>query len=406
MDGSGSRRTTLFTAALAMFLLGAIYAYGVLLPAMMLTFHWPHSTAALPQSVLLFVYAVGMSLGGLLQDRLNPRYIAMTGGLLFGLGLAFAGYAAGLTLLVLSYGVLGGIGFGFAYVTAVTAAMRSYPRRRGLAAGLVVGAFGLGTFVWAPLAQHLLPNLGWQRVMMQFGMLVIVALPILGSFIRAPWHPHDVPGAHPAASGVSLSTAVRSGLFWIVFAAYTLVTAVGLMLLAYLVGVGVAAGMSPLQAAFLLSVTAIGSGVGRFLMGWLSDHIGRFPALIGATVLEVVVLLLLSAGVTPSMLYYLAGLNGFAFGTWLSLYGPIATDLFGLKSAGAIYGALYLSYGIGGVLGPMLGGWLRDLSGSYRLPFLGGALFCLLAAILFYTATRLHPPHYTHPPALEEEYPV
>jgi OFA family oxalate/formate antiporter-like MFS transporter len=393
---------TLAAASVAMFLLGAIYAYGVLLPALMADFSWSRATAALPHAVLLFIYAVGMALGGAMQDRTSPTGGAMLGGLLFGGGLLLAGSLPGLAGLVGAYGILGGIGFGFTYVACVTAAMRSFPDRRGLAAGAVVGAFGLGAFVWAPLAQAGLAELGWDGVLRGYGGLCFVLLPLLGLGIRAP---HPAHGAH-ALRGVSLARALRAPLFWTVFAAYTLVTAVGLLLLAHLVNYATDQGLPAASAAWLLSASAVGSGAGRFFMGWLSDRWGRLPCLIGASVVEVALLLALALAHGPLALFLLAAATGFAFGTWLALYGPIATDLFGMRAAGAIYGALYLSYGLGGLLGPTLGGALADATGGYRLTFLAAAVLTVLGTLLFILATQLHPPRYPHPPALEEEIPL
>lgn len=392
---------TLVAASAAMFLLGAIYAYGVLLPALMAAFGWPRATAALPHAVLLFTYAVGMALGGALQDRTSPTLGVIGGGLLFGGGLLLASEASGLPGLIGGYGVMAGIGFGFCYVACVTAAMRSFPGRRGLAAGAVVGAFGLGAFVWAPLAQSGLPTVGWSGVMRGFGGLCFVALPLLGLVIRAP-HPAHTAHAH---RGLSLGGALRTPLFWTLFAAYTVVTAVGLLLLAHLVSFAMSVGVTPATAAWLLSASAAGSGLGRFAMGWLSDRVGRLPCLIGASVAEGAFLIALSAVTGLPALLLLAFATGVAFGTWLSLYGPTATDLFGLRAAGAVYGALYLSYGIGGLLGPTLGGAAAD-AGGYRSVLLTAAIASIFGAVLFIIAAQLTSEPYTHPPALEEEIPL
>jgi OFA family oxalate/formate antiporter-like MFS transporter len=391
---------TLLTAALVMFLLGAIYAYGVVLPVLMAAFGWPRATAALPHAILLFVYAVGMAVGGVVQDRGSPTGGVMLGGALFGGGLLLASTNGSLLGLVAGYGVIGGIGFGFAYVAAVTAAMRTFPARRGLAAGVVVGAFGLGAFVWAPLTQHVLPALGWTGVFRQYGGLCLLLIPLLGFGVRAPRA-----AAHATnVAGVTLGAALRSPLFWTLFAAYTLVTAVGLLLLAHLVNYGLGRGMPAAAAAWLLSASAIGSGSGRFVMGWASDRLGRLPCLIGASAAEVGLLLLLTRADHPVALFLLAGATGFVFGTWLSLYGPTATDLFGLRAAGTIYGTLYLSYGIGGLAGPILGGAMAD-AGGYGRAFLVSAVIATLGTLLFILAARQRPPYYPHPPALDEELP-
>ena len=396
---------TLVTAALAMFLLGSIYAYGVLLPALMTAFEWERSTAALPHAVLLFVYAVGMGIGGILEHRLSPTGGAGIGGFFFGVGLVVASRTDSLAGLVLAYGVLAGIGFGFAYVAAVTAAMRSFPARRGFAAGVVVGAFGLGAFVWAPLAQRFLAELQWDGIMFRFGLAALVLLPLLALGIRAPKFSAGHQQMHLHARGLTLAQAVRSRVFWVIFAAYLLATSVGLMLLAHLVNFGLGQGIPAVQAAWLLSVMSIGSGSGRIIMGWLSDRIGRLTCLTIASVLEVVLLLGLVVLPSPLLIFIIAGLAGFVFGTWLTLYGPTSTDLFGLRFAGAIYGVLYLSYGLGGLLGPTLGGALADATGAYRTAFLAGAAASLLASLLFLYALYLHPKTYKTPPALDEQIP-
>ena len=388
-----------------MFLLGAIYAYGVLLPDIQQAFSWESSTAVLPQSVLLFVYAVGMGIGGVLLDRTNPTRVAIAGGATFGLGLLLASYTKSLLLLVLSYGALGGIGFGFAYVAAVTAAMRAFPTRRGLAAGLVVGAFGLGSAVWAPIAQRLLPTLGWQGLFLAFGIITIIALPLLGLGIRAP-HGHLATGDVADTAGVSLGAAVRTPVFWTVFAAYLLVTSAGLLWLNHYKNFGLSQGIPAEQAAFLVVITAIGSGTGRIVMGGLSDRFGRFRSLVGATILAVAMFGLLMVGLPHLGIFIVAAFIGLAFGTWLALYGPTSTDLFGMKAAGAIYGALYLSYGIGGLIGPTLGGYLADRSGSYRSAFLVAMVCCVLAIVLYVLAMRMPAVLYRHPPARDEEIPL
>ncbi len=405
--GPGRNRTTLITAMLAMFLLGGIYAYGVLLPAIISSFHWSNAVANLPQSVLLFVYAVGMGVGGVLQDRFGPTRIALWGGLAFGLGLSLAGHATSLTMLVLSYGLLGGFGFGFAYVSAVTAAMRSYPHRRGLAAGLVVGSFGVGSAVWAPLAQYALQHTGWQGILLAFGLASLLLLPVLSLGIRTPHHAGDAASGHPIGAGMTLTESISTPIFWIVFLAYTLVTSAGLMWLNHFKIFGVTQGLSAVYAVWLVTLTAIGSGTGRVVFGGLSDRLGRFPSLIGASIIGTLLFALLAFGMPHPAIFIIAGLIGIVFGTWLSLYGPTSTDLFGLRAAGAIYGAMYLSYGIGGLIGPTLGGYFADQhQGGYRLAFIIAAIFCALGTMLFATAARIERFVYRHSPAREEEYPL
>ena len=392
---------TLVSAAAAMFLLGAIYAYGVVLPVLMSDFGWARATAALPHSVLLFVYAVGMGIGGILEHRLRPTGSAAAGGALFGLGLFLAGLTHSLAGLILAYGVLAGLGFGFTYVASVTAAMRAFPLRRGLAAGIVVGAFGLGAFAWAPLAQALLPALGWNGIFIRYGIAVFVLLPLLALGIRVP----KVAAHATPAGGLTLFGALRTSTFWLTFAAYTLATAVGLMLLAHIVNFGRSLGISAGRAAWLLSLMSVGSGAGRVSIGWLSDRVGRLPCLVMASVLEIVLFVGMAAVPSPPLLFIVAVLAGLAFGAWLSLYGPTSTDLFGLRYAGAIYGVLYLSYGIGGLVGPTLGGALADALGSYRATFIVGAGCCLAAAILYYIVLARQPRAVAHPPAADEEIP-
>lgn len=170
---------------------------------------------------------------------------------------------------------------------------------------------------------------------------------------------------------------------------------------------GVTQGLTAAYAVWLVTMTAIGSGTGREAFGGLSNLLGRFPTLFSASLFGMVLFLLLALGMPHLLIIIIAGLVGIVFGTWQSLYGPISTDLFGLRAAGAVYGALYLSNDIGGIIGPIGGAYLADhFHGGYRLAFLAAALQCAQEALIFLVAMRGERFVYLHDPAATEEYPL
>jgi OFA family oxalate/formate antiporter-like MFS transporter len=152
---SGQRNSGRWVVAVAAFVvmvtIGTLYSWAIFTQPLLAAFHWDVTTTTWAYATANFcVAAVGAVAGGFWQDRVGPRRVALTGVTLWGVGNILAGMgtaAWGAPWLYLTYGVIGGVGAGMAYIAPVSMVTKWFPRQRGLAGGLVAGGFGLGAFL-------------------------------------------------------------------------------------------------------------------------------------------------------------------------------------------------------------------------------------------------------------------
>src|SRR6201988_297461 len=184
--------------------LGAVYAWSVFRTPLANQFHWTISEVTLTFTISIFVLGVAAFFGGLWLNRKGPRVVAITGGVLYGLGVFLASFSANkLWWLYLSYGVIGGVGLGFGYIVPVAVLVKWFPDRRGLITGIAVGGFGAGALVTAPVATRLIQNIGVLKTFAYLGIAYLVIAIIAALFMQNPpegWKPE---GWRPSATQVS-----------------------------------------------------------------------------------------------------------------------------------------------------------------------------------------------------------
>jgi MFS family permease len=136
--------------------LGVLYAWSVIKKAIPADWGWDDADKALPYSIACIVFAVMMVPAGRLQDRIGPRWVAMVGGILTGLGCILTSFATTVFWYVLGFGILAGGGIGLGYASATPPAVKWFPARMtGLVAGIVVAGFGLASVYISPLANYI-----------------------------------------------------------------------------------------------------------------------------------------------------------------------------------------------------------------------------------------------------------
>src|SRR3954470_16415017 len=167
--------------------LGSVYAWSVFRVPLAREFNWSISEVTLTFTISIFVLGIAAFFGGLWLNRHGPRIVGMTGGALYGLGVFLASFSANkLWWLYLSYGLIGGIGLGFAYIVPVAVLVKWFPDRRGLITGIAVGGFGAGALVTAPLATRLIQNIGVLHTFAYLGIACLVVTVVAGLFMRNP----------------------------------------------------------------------------------------------------------------------------------------------------------------------------------------------------------------------------
>jgi OFA family oxalate/formate antiporter-like MFS transporter len=294
---------------------------------------------------------------GYLVDRLGPRLLIGIGGVLVGAGWIGSGYAQSIVGLVVWY-TIGGIGAGAVYGACVGNVLKWFPDHRGLCAGIVSGAYGIGTAVTiAPIA-NMIKTAGYQKTFITWGFIqgaivILASLMIVkppSGWLPKNWHPGKVP-----ISGVDMTwqQMIRQPSFYVIYVMMTMVAFGGLVVTAQISPIAtfygvdkvyVAWGMSALVLAIQLN--RIVNGVTRPFWGWVSDHIGRANAMFLAFFIEgVAVFGLLQTRSKPVLFILLSSFVFFAWGEIFSLFPSITADLYGRKWATTNYGIVYTAKG-------------------------------------------------------------
>lgn len=378
---SGPRRWWIAAAAvLVQVALGAVYAWSVFAQPFEEQMGWTKSQAALPFVVTIGVIFLGTSTGGRVQDRIGPRPVVLTGGILYSAGILAASLVTSpdqLWLLVLTYGVVAGVGLGMAYIVPIAMLVKWFPDKRGLITGVAVGGFGAGALLTAPIAQRLVdanPD-DVAQAFLPLGLMYL-AMTVIGGIFFADPSADEAEAAESEADGgedmhqYSLREALRTPQWYGLTAILTLTVTAGIALISQASpAVQSVSGVGPTTAAGLVGVLAVFNGAGRVFWAWLSDHLGRmrvFAIMFGLLVVSFAILPV----ATPFLLFAtLAAVVYLCYGGAFGTMPAAAADFFGSRNSGAIYGAMIIAWSLGGVIGPLAIAWLAERTGGFQLPF-------------------------------------
>lgn len=387
---------------------GAAYAFSVFIRPLEAEFGWVRADTVLAFSVCMFVFGIVMGAGGYFVDKYGPKIPFAFGAVLMVASQVLSSQITTLTGLVLTYGVILGIGIGLTYTSATIAlTARWYPERekRGLMIGVAVLGFGIGALVAAPLWTSGIAAFGWRTTYLLTGGGFAVVLGVIASIIQFPPANYQFSaekGWQPTAGGavaqkqavavnpedLTLAEALKNGLFWFTGISFFLTIFGGLMAVSQLAAFAGAAppvgiGLAPAIAATVIQAMSVNNGLGRPAWGWVSGKLGPKNALIGVALFMALSLYILTISETRAMITLGAALVGFSFGGALALNPIIATFMFGPSYIARIYGWIFfMGFGWGGYFGPRVGGMLFTSTGSYDTPFLLAAGLAVTSAVL------------------------
>lgn len=399
--------------------LGAIYAWSAFTTKLI------EAGFTRPQTQFIFslgllTFAVVMALvAGRWQKKVGPRIVAITGGIVLGIGYLLAGFsgtnqAPNFWGILIGVGLLGGAGIGLGYVCPIAALVKWFPDKKGLITGLAVAGFGFGALIWIKLTTgfkfgpvDLTPGWGglfgsgWGvlDVFKLYGILFAV-LVILGSLVMinppdgwlpAGWQPDPAKAASTGGVNLSEGQMVRTPQFWTLFLNFAAGGTAGLMVIGIIAIFGTdaltAKGIAKADAV-VMAGTAMGlfyallNGLGRIAWGAISEKTGRKLAIILMNALQgIMMILFYFIGGSELGLYLGAAVIGFNFGGNFALFPAATADYFGNKNVGTNYPWVFMASGVGGVIGPILGGWM----GAQKLwfwAFIPAGIACLAAAVI------------------------
>jgi MFS transporter, OFA family, oxalate/formate antiporter len=380
--------------------LGVLYTWSLFKGAIEKQFGWQGSQLNDPYALCCLVFAFTMIAAGRCQDKFGPRVTASLGGLLVGAGMILISTTNSYGVWLLGFGVLVGLGIGFAYSSATPPALKWFPpAKTGLVAGLVVAGFGLAPVYLAPTSDFLLRNYGLLKSMLIFGAAFAIIVCSLAQLLVNPpvgW----VAGAKTAAATATSKPAavnftpreiLRQPKFWLLWVIYFIGAGAGLMVISSVSGM---AKKTMGESAFIaVAVMALGNAGGRIIAGILSDKIGRrwtlmLVLLIQAALMFIAIPVTTSTDGPKFVIVLVATLIGFNYGANLTLFPSFAKDLWGLKNFGMNYGVLFTAWGVGGFVLSRLQAMLfvasKDAAGkgSYQTSFVTAGVLLVVGAVL------------------------
>jgi len=338
---------------------------------------------------------------GYLIDKFGPRIMVCGSGVLVAIAWVMNSVADSLTMLYVA-AAIGGVGAGIIYGASVGNALKWFPDRRGLAAGLTAAGFGAGSaFTVVPIA-NMIQSSGYEAAFLWFGIGQGIIVIIFSLFLRAPQSGEVKAPAAPAVQQTQRdytpAEVLRSPVFYVMYAMFVMVGTGGLMAVAQLGpiardfkidGVPVSLlGLTLPALSFALTIDRVLNGVCRPFFGWVSDQIGRENTMFIAFLLEGIgIYALLQFAHEPLLFVLLSGLVFFAWGEIYSLFPATCTDLYGKKFATTNYGMLYTAKGTASLLVP-LANVLTAATGSWTAVFIVAAALNIIAAVMALAVLR------------------
>ncbi|MBS0249076.1 MAG: oxalate/formate MFS antiporter [Proteobacteria bacterium] len=356
-------------------------------------YHWGRAAIQVAFTIFVLTETWLVPIEGYLIDRFGPKLMVCGSGVLVAVAWYINSIASSLFMLYLG-AAIGGIGAGVIYGASVGNALKWFPDRRGLAAGLTAAGFGAGSALTVIPIANMIATSGYQAAFLWFGLGQGLIVVIVSLYLRAPQA-----GDTPAAAAVAQSRrdytpqeAIKAPVFWVMYLMFVMVGAGGLMATAQLApiakdfnvaGVPVSIlGLTLPALTFALSIDRVLNGVCRPFFGWVSDNIGRENTMFVAFLLEGIgIYALFYLANNPLYFVILSGLVFFAWGEIYSLFPATATDIFGRKFATTNYGLLYTAKGTAALLVPF-SSILTEATGTWHAVFVAAAILNVIAAVM------------------------
>lgn len=381
LSAEKGRWILVFIGMLINICLGSIYAFSVFRKPLETLWEISSSQSGYPFMVFLAVFAVTMPLAGRLMAKWGPKRATILGGLLVGGGWIAASFSPNIMILTLLYGGIGGVGVGIVYGCPIAVVAKWFPQRSGLPIGITVMGFGVSALIIAPIMKMMIdhPNIGILNTFLYLGITFLIAIFLLAQLLSFPpteWVPVGEPSVSKSspnttsANTTSLTSQAmlktrRFGVLWVT---YTIGCLAGLIA----IGIAAPVGTEVVQldgtiAVLAVSLFAIFNGLGRPVFGAITDKISpRYTIIVSFT------MILCASGILTFLEQGQVILYVFAFcilwmclGGWLAIAPTTTGIFFGKKHYAQNYGIVFTAYGTGAILGTLLSGKIKDMTGNY-----------------------------------------
>jgi OFA family oxalate/formate antiporter-like MFS transporter len=353
--------------------------------------HWGKAAIQVAFSIFVLTETWLIPIEGFLVDKFGPRPVVSAGAICAGLGWVLNSYATSLPVLYVA-AFISGVGAGCVYGTCVGNALKWFPDRRGLAAGLTAGGFGAGAAVTVIPIANMIKSAGYEHTFLTFGIIQGLGIFILGMLLIRPVAQNRMASKVNASTKIDYSTKqmVKTPIFWVLYIMFVMVAAGGLMATAQIGPIAQEFGLASLPVTLFgatlplltmtLSIDNLANGFTRPLCGFISDKIGRENTMFILFIGEGLALLgLMKYGHDPIAFMTFAALVFLCWGEIFSIFPAICADTFGSKFATGNSGTLYSAKGTAALLVPLAS--VLSASGGWNLVFIVAAAIAIVAGI-------------------------
>lgn len=368
--------------------MGTIYSWSIFRKPIETAFNVGATESGLPYMFFLVFYALGMPFAGSYMDKYGPRVMTIAGGILISIGWFLSGFTSSITVLTISYGVIGGMGVGIAYGAPMAVAAKWFPDKEGLAVGLTLGGFGLSPFITAPAASWLIRQFGAFTTFKILGVLFLIIITLLAIPLKFPKIEKKKRKKKKEENSnleIGPKKMLKSRSFYALWATFVIGTIIGLMAIA--ISGPVAEELINLDsttASIYVSLFAIFNGIGRPIFGALTDKVkAKKTAIISFSLIILASFLMIINNSASPVLYFISfAIFWLNLGGWLAIAPAATSYFFGKKNYSQNYGYLFTAYGVGAVIGNLFSGSIRDILGSYQFVFYPTLIIAALGIII------------------------
>lgn len=337
-----------------------------------------------------FITMIG---GGFLNQRIGPKWVIFSGGVLFGLGFVICGFAESVTGLIVGYGLFSGLAMGLAYGCTISNSVKFFPDKAGLAGGIATASYGISSVIIPPAANTMINSMGVNRAFITLGIVIVVVVCIFSQFIiKCPegfvpkgWTPAVKKETGGGSENRNWKEMMRMPVFYIMLGMLFCGAVLGMMMISQASSLAQdLMGMSSGEAAIVVSVLALFNTFGRIAVGMISDRIGCVNTLTGVFAVALISMGALYANGSGSRILFYAGicLIGVCFGAFMGVYPSFTAGQFGAKYSSVNYGIMFIGFNAAGLLGPVIMGNIFNSTGSYRGAFLVALAFAVVGILL------------------------
>jgi OFA family oxalate/formate antiporter-like MFS transporter len=349
---------------------------------------------------VLVALGIFMFIVGKLQERIGTRIMITVGSIICGTAVIIAAFSTNIYMVYL-WAFLNGVAASFIYTPILTTVQKWFPEQRGLVSGIVNFSFGISAAIMSPIFSHMLKSQGYFLMNIEIAIMAVIIGVIAARFTEVPERVKFSDGEDNNKTGLAarqtdtsstVAESIRTKSFWFFWLTWALQGAAGISMVTLSTLFGISKGFSVASAVLVLTSFNLTNGISRLITGYVSDILGRNMTMSIAFFLAGIAYLLLPFTNALGIICILAAVIGFAFGTLFACSAPLASDCFGLKHFGAIFGLLFTGYGfVSGIIGPSLGGYLIDsANGNFSLAFIYLGILSVMssASIIFVTPIR------------------